>query len=169
MKQRRIFSQVYYSSSIPGLHDDGLGGKSQDLLPVMVYVHGESFQWGSGNIWDGRVLAAYGKVIVVTFNYRLGILGKSKIYTSKMQTFLHCQLFSRKCVLIAQMHFRRTCAHVQKRTNNSRCACLKSSNYVEPLKLGKKSSLIFISIVSKVWNFWHTGPLHFVIKSENFA
>ena len=86
----RISSDFQFSSSIPGLHDDGLDGKAQDLLPVMVYVHGESFQWGSGNIWDGRVLAAYGKVIVVTFNYRLGILGKSKIYTSKTQTFLHC-------------------------------------------------------------------------------
>ena len=47
------------------------------LKPVMVYVHGESFQWGSGNLWDGRVLASYGDVLVVTFNYRLGILGKS--------------------------------------------------------------------------------------------
>ena len=46
------------------------------LKPVMVYVHGESFQWGSGNLWDGRVLASYGDVLVVTFNYRLGILGK---------------------------------------------------------------------------------------------
>ena len=42
----------------------------------MVYVHGESFKWGSGNLWDGQVLASYGNVIVITFNYRLGILGK---------------------------------------------------------------------------------------------
>lgn len=44
-------------------------------LPVIVYVHGESFQWGSGNLWDARVLASFGSVIVVTFNYRLGVLG----------------------------------------------------------------------------------------------
>ena len=43
---------------------------------VMVYVHGESFKWGTGNLWDAQVLAALGNVIVVTFNYRLGILGK---------------------------------------------------------------------------------------------
>ena len=49
------------------------------LKPVMVYVHGESFQWGSGNLWDGRVLASYGDVLVVTFNYRLGILGKLSV------------------------------------------------------------------------------------------
>ena len=45
-------------------------------LPVIVYVHGESFQWGSGNLWDARVLASFGSVIVVTFNYRLGVLGR---------------------------------------------------------------------------------------------
>jgi carboxylesterase type B len=48
---------------------------SPALHPVMVYIHGESFSWGSGNLHDGRVLATYGKVIVVTVNYRLGVLG----------------------------------------------------------------------------------------------
>ena len=47
----------------------------QEPLAVMVYVHGESFKWGSGNLWDAQVLASYGNVIVITFNYRLGILG----------------------------------------------------------------------------------------------
>ena len=45
------------------------------LYPVMVYIHGDNYTWGSGNLYDGRVLAAYGKVVVVTINYRLGILG----------------------------------------------------------------------------------------------
>jgi neuroligin len=45
----------------------------------MIFVHGESFSWGSGNLWDGRVLAAFGNVIVITFNFRLGILGKALI------------------------------------------------------------------------------------------
>lgn len=31
---------------------------------------------GSGNMFDGSVLAAYGNVIVVTMNYRLGVLGE---------------------------------------------------------------------------------------------
>ncbi|XP_064108362.1 neuroligin-1-like [Macrobrachium nipponense] len=43
--------------------------------PVMVYIHGESFSWGSGNLYDGSILAAYGQVTVVTVNYRLGPLG----------------------------------------------------------------------------------------------
>ncbi|XP_068213956.1 neuroligin-4, Y-linked-like [Palaemon carinicauda] len=43
--------------------------------PVVVFIHGESFEWGSSSLYDGSVLAALGKVIVVTLNYRLGILG----------------------------------------------------------------------------------------------
>ncbi|KAG5875985.1 hypothetical protein JTB14_006709 [Gonioctena quinquepunctata] len=43
--------------------------------PVMVFIHGESFEWNSGNPYDGSVLAAYGEVIVITINFRLGILG----------------------------------------------------------------------------------------------
>lgn len=43
---------------------------------MIVFIHGESFEWNSGNPYDGSVLASYGKVIVVTINFRLGILGK---------------------------------------------------------------------------------------------
>ncbi|XP_047482940.1 neuroligin-3-like [Penaeus chinensis] len=43
--------------------------------PVVVYVHGESYEWGSASLYDGSVLAALGRLIVVTINYRLGILG----------------------------------------------------------------------------------------------
>lgn len=32
---------------------------------------------GTGNIIDGSILASYGNVIVITVNYRLGILGES--------------------------------------------------------------------------------------------
>nr|UUB32787.1 carboxylesterase COEL1 [Dendroctonus rhizophagus] len=47
--------------------------------PVIVFLHGESFEWNSGNPYDGSVLAAYGQVIVVTLNFRLGILGFLKV------------------------------------------------------------------------------------------
>lgn len=43
--------------------------------PVMVYVHGGSYMEGTGNMIDGSILASYGNVIVITVNYRLGILG----------------------------------------------------------------------------------------------
>lgn len=43
--------------------------------PVVVFIHGESYEWNSGNPYDGSVLASYGGLVVVTINYRLGILG----------------------------------------------------------------------------------------------
>ncbi|KAK3583366.1 hypothetical protein CHS0354_038985 [Potamilus streckersoni] len=45
------------------------------LMPVMIFIHGESYEIGTGNAYDGSVLASYGEVIVVTVNYRLGVLG----------------------------------------------------------------------------------------------
>ena len=42
----------------------------------MVYVHGSSYSWGSASLYDAKVLATLGKIIVVTFNYRMGILGQ---------------------------------------------------------------------------------------------
>ncbi|XP_066143773.1 neuroligin-4, Y-linked [Euwallacea fornicatus] len=50
-------------------------GSSQAKYPVVVFIHGESYEWNSGNPYDGSVLASYGGVVVVTVNYRLGILG----------------------------------------------------------------------------------------------
>ena len=44
-------------------------------LPVLVFIHGESYEWNSGNPYDGSVLAAYANLVVVTLNYRLGVLG----------------------------------------------------------------------------------------------
>ena len=45
--------------------------------PVVVFVHGESYDIGTGNAYDGSVLAAYGSIVVVTINYRLGVLGQN--------------------------------------------------------------------------------------------
>jgi para-nitrobenzyl esterase len=47
-----------------------------DRLPVMVWIHGGAFTLGSGSdeLYDGAALADKG-VVVVTFNYRLGVLG----------------------------------------------------------------------------------------------
>uniref|UniRef100_A0A8C5AHT5 Neuroligin 1 n=1 Tax=Gadus morhua TaxID=8049 RepID=A0A8C5AHT5_GADMO len=43
--------------------------------PVMVFIHGGSYMEGTGNMFDGSILASYGNVIVITVNYRLGVLG----------------------------------------------------------------------------------------------
>lgn len=45
-------------------------------FPVIVFIHGESYEWNSGNPYDGSILASYGDVVVVTINFRLGVLGK---------------------------------------------------------------------------------------------
>lgn len=42
----------------------------------MVYIHGGSYMEGTGNMIDGSILASYGNVIVITINYRLGVLGE---------------------------------------------------------------------------------------------
>jgi len=79
----------------PGLVELSLGGEpdehSEDCLslnvwtpgldggrrPVMVWVHGGSFVSGSGAgaLYRGGMLAREGDVVVVTINYRLGLLG----------------------------------------------------------------------------------------------
>ncbi|XP_054278670.1 neuroligin-4, Y-linked-like isoform X2 [Macrosteles quadrilineatus] len=50
-------------------------GSVQARLPVLVFIHGGSYLWNSGNIYDAGVLASYSQVVVVTINYRLGVLG----------------------------------------------------------------------------------------------
>lgn len=49
----------------------------QGRRPVMVWIHGGGFIGGSGAspIYDGAALATRGEVVVVTVNYRLGVLG----------------------------------------------------------------------------------------------
>ncbi|XP_063836518.1 neuroligin-1-like [Ostrinia nubilalis] len=52
-----------------------VGPTLQAKYPVVIFIHGESFEWNSGNVYDGAVLASYAGVVVITINYRLGILG----------------------------------------------------------------------------------------------
>ncbi|UYV64688.1 BCHE [Cordylochernes scorpioides] len=44
---------------------------------VMFWIHGGGFMFGSGNaqLYNGSMLSTLGDVVVVTFNYRLGIIG----------------------------------------------------------------------------------------------
>lgn len=51
-------------------------GKMDRPLPVLVFVHGEDFSYGAGHPYDPSMLVSVGNVIVINFNFRLGILGK---------------------------------------------------------------------------------------------
>jgi para-nitrobenzyl esterase len=46
-----------------------------EKLPVLFWIHGGGFVDGAGSDYDASKLAARGKVIVVTINYRLSLLG----------------------------------------------------------------------------------------------
>ncbi|XP_071973228.1 fatty acyl-CoA hydrolase precursor, medium chain-like isoform X1 [Engystomops pustulosus] len=44
-------------------------------LPVMVFIHGGGLFAGLASVYDGSALSAYENVVVVTIQYRLGVLG----------------------------------------------------------------------------------------------
>jgi carboxylesterase type B len=48
----------------------------RERLPVLLFVHGDGYETGTGAAFDGAVFASYSKSIVVTINYRLGPFGK---------------------------------------------------------------------------------------------
>lgn len=54
---------------------DETGASIDKPMATLVYIHGESYEWNSGNLYDGTVMAAHSNIIVVTINFRLGILG----------------------------------------------------------------------------------------------
>lgn len=65
------------------LFDLVLRDAREDPWPVMLFIHGGSYMDGTGNIMDGSVLASYGNVIVITLNYRIGVLGMSHTHILK--------------------------------------------------------------------------------------
>lgn len=50
--------------------------KSETLNPVLVYIHGGGYEYGSGE-FEGRpgYFMDY-DIVLVTLNYRLGLMGK---------------------------------------------------------------------------------------------
>jgi para-nitrobenzyl esterase len=51
------------------------GKAPDDGFPVMVWIHGGGLTFGAGSFYDPTRLVETGRVIVVTINYRLGLLG----------------------------------------------------------------------------------------------
>jgi carboxylesterase type B len=66
MSEDCLFLNVY----VPDQPSDKPSGHA-----VMVWIHGGGFREGAGSQYDGSFIAAYGNVIVVTVNYRLGLFG----------------------------------------------------------------------------------------------
>jgi len=61
-------------------------------LPVIVFIHGGDFIGGSSQIYNGFVLAQR-NVVVVTFNYRLGPLGKDLIHQKTNILIIYLKVF----------------------------------------------------------------------------
>ncbi|GAA0992370.1 carboxylesterase/lipase family protein [Subtercola frigoramans] len=68
----------------PGAGADSSGA----LVPVMVWVHGGAYVFGSSSqkLFDGASLVAGGEVILVTINYRLGGLGFLELSSLNSET-----------------------------------------------------------------------------------
>ncbi|ESN98336.1 hypothetical protein HELRODRAFT_84683, partial [Helobdella robusta] len=53
-----------------------------NLLPVVVFLHGESYDIGSGNVYEAAAVASFAGNVWVTLNYRLGALGWCSCFLS---------------------------------------------------------------------------------------
>ncbi|KAM7541555.1 hypothetical protein Aperf_G00000035184 [Anoplocephala perfoliata] len=47
----------------------------EPAFPVLIFVHGDSYEHGSGNGYDFSLFSSLAGAVVVTLNYRLGLLG----------------------------------------------------------------------------------------------
>ncbi|KAL8620989.1 hypothetical protein ACOMHN_035925 [Nucella lapillus] len=67
-----LFLNIYITAA-----NDSLGRQQQQQQqkPVMVWIHGGGFEVGAGSDAEGSAMAVRGEVVVVTLNYRLGLLG----------------------------------------------------------------------------------------------
>jgi len=75
---KTMFSICIYAVNNLFIISDHKNGTTSGL-PVVMFIHGETYEIGTGNAYDGSVLASFGQVIVITLNYRLGVLGMTSI------------------------------------------------------------------------------------------
>lgn len=69
------FDNATYGEDCLHLNIHAPEGGAPGLKPVMLWIHGGAFMAGSGGTYDGSALAREGDVVVVTINYRVGVLG----------------------------------------------------------------------------------------------
>jgi carboxylesterase type B len=68
-----LFLNIY--APVVSLPLDAGGSSGRSSVPVFFWIHGGGWTAGSGNDYDGTVLASGQNIIVVAINYRLGALG----------------------------------------------------------------------------------------------
>ncbi|CAN7980047.1 unnamed protein product [Ixodes pacificus] len=68
---------LYLNIWVPRRDCSDSPGTCAQPLPVFVYIHGGLFIWGSSamQLYDGLRFAARARMIYVSFNYRVGVLG----------------------------------------------------------------------------------------------
>lgn len=59
--------------------------KPDNPFPVFVWIHGGGYYTQTGNNYDGSAMAGAGNMIVVTINFRLGLLGFLNIPGSELK------------------------------------------------------------------------------------
>jgi carboxylesterase type B len=64
-----LYLSVYVPQDVRGDRGHGRG------LPVLFWIHGGGLTTGTGNQHDGTLMATTNHIIVVSINYRLGVLG----------------------------------------------------------------------------------------------
>lgn len=149
---------------------DPVGGRDVNIkFPVIVFIHGESYEWNSGNPYDGSILASYGDVVVVTLNFRLGVLGKSTVNkyifividSSWAQLYAVSLLLS--CHWVQKVQANASLSNVLKWSSRSIYTCQLGpfkliNDKTVPKRLNNLASLIFF--------YWYSGEshLHLVIK-----
>ncbi|CAF0741440.1 unnamed protein product [Didymodactylos carnosus] len=83
----KIFTKYYYKNLLKFIQNQNEDNclymniyqpqvqHSKELLPVLLFIHGDGFDMGTGNAFDGSIFASYTRTIVVTINFRLGPFG----------------------------------------------------------------------------------------------
>ncbi|KAI1289762.1 Neuroligin-4, X-linked [Halotydeus destructor] len=71
----RMIDSIHEDCLYLNIYSPYVSSRISELYPVMMYIHDGNFDHGSGNAFPGHMLAASQQVVVVTFNYRLGLLG----------------------------------------------------------------------------------------------
>lgn len=82
---QNVTQQFYYTPDVEHMTEDCLYlniwvpnfSSKAKLKPILFFIHGGAFNIGASNmkVYDGAKLAARGDVIVVTVNYRVGVMG----------------------------------------------------------------------------------------------